>query len=95
MELHYNTWHCSECGYNVRHDETLNRKKYISSTKLKKYILNQNDDDQSRKIIAVYLKKNGHTNEVFNNHSLINELLMDLKINTNHKTHKLFSPEYF
>jgi ribosomal protein L37AE/L43A len=93
MELHSNIWYCSECGYNTRHDETLNKKKYISNIKLKKYILNQFDDNLSQKIIAVYLKKKGYTHEIFNNHSLINELLMDLKINANSKTHKLFSLE--
>jgi len=93
MELHSNIWYCSECGYNVRHDETLNKKKYISNIKLKKYILNQFDDNTSQKIIAVYLKKKGYTHEIFNNYRLLNELLMDLKINTNYKTHKLFALE--
>ena len=46
-----------------------------------------------QKIIAVYLKKKGYTHEIFNNYRLLNELLMDLKINTNYKTHKLFALE--
>ena len=93
MELYSNLWCCSDCGYNIRQDETINRKKYISKIKLKKYILNQNDENVSQKIIAVYLKKKGYRNEIFNNHRLLGELLMDLKTNTNYKTHKLFALE--
>lgn len=90
MELHTTLWCCSNCGYQIRQNELINRKKYISTIKLKKYILNQMDDNISYKIIAVYLKNNGYGNDIFNNHSLISELLLDLKINTNSKTHKLF-----
>ena len=93
MELHSNLWLCSNCGYNMRHDESINGKKYISKTKLKKYILNQSDENLSQKIIAIYLKKKGYSNEIFNNHSLIGELLLYLKINPNYKTHKLFTLE--
>jgi hypothetical protein len=93
MELYSNVWRCSNCGYNTRQDEIINKKIYISKTKLKKYILNQHDENLSQKIIAVYLKKKGYSNEIFNNHSLIGELLMDLKTNSNYKTHKLFSLE--
>jgi len=93
MEVHSTMWHCSNCGYNARQDEIINKKIYISKTKLKKYILNQSDENLSQKIIAVYLKKKGYSNEIFNNHSLIGELLMDLKTNSNYKTHKLFSLE--
>ncbi len=91
MESYSNSWYCSNCGYNMRHDEIINKKKHISKNKLKKYILNQLDENISQKIIAVYLKKEGYGNEIFNNHNLIGELLMDLKINPNHKTHKLFN----
>lgn len=93
MELHSNTWHCSECGYNIANNETINKTKYISNIKLKKYILNQYDDNISQKIIAIYLKKKGYARETFNNQHLINTLLLDLKINTNSKTHKLFNLE--
>lgn len=91
MELYSNLWCCSNCGYNISQHEIINKKKYISKNKLKKYILNQIDENMSRKIIAVYLKKEGYCNEIFNNHSLIEELLLDLKINSNYKTHKLFN----
>jgi hypothetical protein len=91
MELYTNLWYCSNCGYNIRQTEIMNIKKYISKNKLKKYILNQMDENISHKIIAVYLKKEGYGGEIFNNHSLIGELFMDLKINTNYKTHKLFN----
>jgi hypothetical protein len=91
MELHSNLWYCSNCGHNVRQNETINKKKYISKNKLKKYILNQTDECISQKIIAVYLKKEGYSNEIFNNYNLIGELLMDLKINPNYTTHKLFN----
>jgi ribosomal protein L37AE/L43A len=91
MELYSNLWCCSNCGYNINKNEMINKKKYISKNKLKKYILNQIDENISQKIIAVYLKKEGYNNEIFNNHSLIGELLMDLKINPNHNTHKLFN----
>jgi hypothetical protein len=91
MELYSNLWYCSNCGYNESKNEIINKKKYISKNKLKKYILNQIDENISQKIIAVYLKKEGYGNEIFNNHSLIGQLLMDLKINTNCKTHKLFN----
>jgi hypothetical protein len=91
MELYSNLWCCSNCGYNERQNEIMNKKKYISKNKLKKYILNQMDENISQKIIAVYLKREGYGNEIFNNHSLIEELLLDLKINPNYKTHKLFN----
>jgi ribosomal protein L37AE/L43A len=91
MELYSNLWCCSNCGYNMRQNEMINKKKYISKNKLKKYILNQMDENMSHKIIAVYLKKEGYSNDIFNNHSLIGELLMDLKTNPNNKTHKLFN----
>ena len=91
MDLYSNLWCCSNCGYNVSQHKMINKKKYISKNKLKKYILNQMDENISQKIIAVYLKKEGYSNEIFNNHSLIGELLMDLKMNLNHKTHKLFN----
>lgn len=90
MELHTTLWCCSNCGNQMRQNEIINKKKYISTIKLKKYILNQMDDNTSYKIIAIYLRKKGHGNEIFNNHSLIEELLLDLKTNSNSKTHKLF-----
>ena len=91
MELHSNLWLCSNCGNNINQLQMANKKKYISKNKLKKYILNQMDETISQKIIAVYLKKEGYGNEIFNNHSLIGELLLDLKMNSNYKTHKLFN----
>jgi ribosomal protein L37AE/L43A len=91
MELYHNLWCCSNCGYNMRNDEIINKKKYISKNKLKKYILKQMDEIISQKIIAVYLKKQGYGNEIFNNYCLIGELLLDLKTNSNYKTHKLFN----
>jgi len=54
---------------------------------LKKYILKQMDETISQKIIAVYLKKQLYGNEIYNNHNLIGELLLDLKINPNYITH--------
>lgn len=90
MELHNTLWCCSNCGNKMYQNETIG-KKYISKTKLKKYILMQMDLESSRKIISVYLKNEGYGSEIYDNISLINDLLLDLKTNTNCKTHKLFN----
>lgn len=90
MELYNTLWYCSNCGNKMHQNETMG-KKYISKKKLKKYILMQNNDELSRKIIYIYLKNEGYNSEIYNNINLINNLLIDLKINSNLKTHKLFN----
>ena len=91
MEPHNTLWCCYNCGNKIRQCETNSRKKYISKIKLKKYILEQFDENVSKKIIIVYLKMEGYSSEIFNNKKLVTELLMDLNINSNFETHKLFN----
>jgi ribosomal protein L37AE/L43A len=91
LELHNTLWCCYYCGNKIGQYEINSRKKYISKIKLKKYILEQFDENLSKKIIVVYLKKEGYAKETLNNERLIKELFTDLTTNTNFETHKLFN----
>jgi ribosomal protein L37AE/L43A len=86
-----NLWCCSNCGNQIRNTTDLDRIKYISPTKLKKYILSQPDEIISKKIIASYLKYKKCDYEIIYNDKLISNLLQDLKNNNNFRTHKLFN----
>lgn len=91
MEPHNTLWCCYNCGNKIRQCETNSRRKYISKIKLKKYILGQFDENVSKKIIVVYLKKEGYSREILNNERLVGELFTDLMTNKNFETHKLFN----
>jgi ribosomal protein L37AE/L43A len=86
-----NLWCCSNCGNQIRNTPEIDRTKYISPMKLKKYILSQSDETVSKKIIAKYLKYKKCPNEIIYNEKLISNLLQDLKLNHNFRTHKLFN----
>lgn len=85
-----NMWVCPNCSHSIRHTPSLDKKKFISGIKLKQYIL-KSDDSTANKIISVYLKRQGFDNSIIYNSKLIQELLLDLRINRNFNTHKLLN----
>jgi len=88
-----NLWCCYNCNFKINSSAVSNSnyKKYISKEKLKNYILSQTDDNISYKIIINYLKMEGYKNNIINDEILINNLLNDLKYNSNINTNKLFN----